>query len=80
MSTAAKQQIIQALDELPEQSLDAVAEFVDFLRAKAVGGPAVRAPARVTKLGGLWKGYTFSAEDIDEARREAWAGLGRDPS
>lgn len=80
MSTAAKQQIIQTLDDLPEQSLAAVAEFVDFLRAKAVAGPVVRAPARVAKLGGLWKGHAFSEEEIDEARGEAWAGLGRDPS
>lgn len=74
MSTAAKQQIIQTLDDLPEQSLAAVAEFVDFLRAKAVAGPVVRAPARVAKLGGLWKGHAFSEEEIDEARGEAWAG------
>lgn len=80
MSTAAKRQIIQTLDDLPEQSLVAVAEFVDFLRAKAIAGPAARTPARAAKLGGLWKGHAFSAEDIDEARSEAWSGLGREPS
>src|SRR5262249_32780877 len=80
MSTAAKRQIIQTLDDLPEQSLAAVAEFVDFLRAKAVAGPAARPPARVVKLGGLWSGHTFSEEDIDEARSEAWSALGREPS
>jgi hypothetical protein len=36
MSAVAKHQIIQILDDLPEQSLADVAEFVDFLRAKAL--------------------------------------------
>ena len=57
-----------------------IAEFVDFLRAKAVAGPAARTPARVVKLGGLWKGHTFSEEDINEARSEVWSALGREPS
>jgi hypothetical protein len=48
-----------------------VAEFVEFLRAKAVAVPVTRAPARVAKLGGLWKGHAFSEQDIDEARGEA---------
>jgi hypothetical protein len=50
MSAAAKRQIIQILDELSEQNLDAVVELVDSLRAKAVAGPAA-ARARVGKLG-----------------------------
>ena len=79
MSAAAKRQILQTLDELPEQSVAAVAEFVDFLRAKTVAGPAVP-PPRIAKLGGLWSGHAFSEEDIDEARSEAWSGLGREPS
>jgi hypothetical protein len=79
MSAAAKHQIIRTLDDLPEQSLAAVAEFVDFLRAKAVARPAVP-EARVAKLGGLWKGHAFSLQEIDEARAEAWSGLGREPA
>jgi hypothetical protein len=79
MSAAAKRQIIETLDELSEQSLAAVAEFVDFLRAKAVAGPA--APqVRIAKLGGLWRGHAFSEQDIEDARSEAWSGLGREPS
>jgi hypothetical protein len=35
--------------------------------------------SRVVRLGGLWQGYTFSEQEIDEARHEAWAGLGREP-
>ncbi|HZF49666.1 MAG TPA: hypothetical protein VE093_13500 [Polyangiaceae bacterium] len=80
MSTTAKRQIIEGLDDLPEQSLVAVAEFVDFLRAKAVAGPTALGAARVVKLGGLWKGHVFSEQDIDEARGEAWSDLGREPS
>lgn len=80
MSATAKRQIIRALDDLPEQSLAAVAEFVGFLRAKAAAEAAAGAPTRIAALGGLWKGHSFSEHDIDEARREAWSGLGRHPS
>ena len=27
-------------------------------------------------LGGIWKGIRLSKEDIDQARRECWKGLG----
>lgn len=76
--TATKIRIIRALDDLPLESLRTVAEFVEFLRAK-VGAPMHPAPTlpRVVKLGGLWRGYSFSEEEIRAARREAWAGLGR---
>jgi hypothetical protein len=59
MSSAAKRQIIEALDDLPEQSLATVAELVDLLRAKAVAGPLD--PDRVPELGGLSKGHPPAA-------------------
>ena len=74
-STSTKTQIVRALDDLPPESLISVAEFVEFLRAKATQTP--RTPQRVVKLGGLWKGYSFSEEDLRAARREAWASLGQ---
>ena len=80
MADAAKQKIIEALDELPGDSLVAVAEFVDFLRAKALTGVPAPPVVRAGKLGGLWSGFRFSAEDIDEARAEAWRGLGSEPT
>ncbi len=71
----ARSQIIRALENLPPERLVIVAEFVEFLRAKF----GVHASSgRVVKLGGLWKGYTFSEEEVRAPRREAWAGLGRD--
>ncbi len=69
-----KTKIVHALDDLPPESLTAVADFVEFLRAKAAPQPQ---PKRITRLGGLWQGYTFSEADIRAARREAWANLGR---
>jgi hypothetical protein len=76
MSTAAKRQIIQTLDDLPEESVAAVAELVERLRAKALTAVPV---ARNVGLGGLWKGHAFSEQAIDEARSDAWSGLGREP-
>lgn len=52
MSSAAKRQILEALDDLPEQSLVTVAELIDFLRAKALGGPIVGAPQPPAARGG----------------------------
>ncbi len=80
VSPQIKAQIIRALEALPPESLTAVAEFVEFLRSKAdrpFGDASVS--RRIVKAGGLWQGYSFSEEDIRAARREAWAGLGRDP-
>lgn len=79
MVTAAKKRIIEALDGLPGESVAVVAEFVDYLRAKALARPVELPSERVVKLGGLWQGYTFSEQEIDEVRNEAWAGLGRAP-
>jgi len=69
-----KTKIVQALDDLPPESLTVVADFVEFLRAKAAPQPQ---PKRITRLGGLWQGYTFSEADIQAARHEVRAGLGR---
>ena len=69
-----KTKIARALDDLPPESLSAVADFVDFLRSKAA--PKSQ-PKRITRLGGLWQGYTFSEADIRAARHEVRAGLGR---
>jgi len=78
LSTVTKTKIIRALDDLPPESLVTVAEFVEFLRAKFGETARSGASRRATKLGGLWKGYVFSEEEIRSARREAWTGLGRD--
>ena len=72
MSSAAKRQIIEALDDLPEQSLATVAELVDFLRAKAVAGPLVpgglsTGHAPRTGFAGayaLWRS-SVAADDLD---------------
>jgi hypothetical protein len=57
MSGAAKRQIIEAIEDLPEHSLATLAELVELLRAKAVAGPLVRDPGRVPELGGLSNGH-----------------------
>ena len=79
MATATKQRIMDALDELPGDSVAVVAEFVDYLRAKALARPAERPSKRVVRLGGLWKGYQFSEQEIADARAEVWTGLGQEP-
>ena len=75
---AAKQKILDALEDLPESSLDTVAEFVDFLRAKALKRPLPTPEKPPPALGGLWKGITISVDDIDEARRNTWSSIGAD--
>jgi hypothetical protein len=66
-----KTEIVSALDYLPPSSLQTLAEFVAFLRAK--GGQQPDAKGRIIKLGGLWTGTPeITAEDIAEARHEMW--------
>ena len=60
-STATKEQILQTLDELPEESLVEVSQFLDFLKFKAKK-PSV-SPKRVVKLGGLWEDVPFDVTD-----------------
>lgn len=89
MSNTAKRRIIEALDELPEQSLATVADLVDLLRAKTVAGPLVReldqtaAPSSRTAKTGFAEAYAawrsgVAAEDLDTST-EYFDRL-RDPS
>lgn len=71
-----KLNIIRALDDLNSEHLKTLAEFIEFLRAKSNASSHVP-KSRVVKLGGLWRGYSFSEEDIRAARREAWSSLGK---
>ncbi|MBK9265844.1 MAG: DUF2281 domain-containing protein [Polyangiaceae bacterium] len=68
MSTSTKRQILETLDDLPEQSLATVAEFVEFLRAKAVGGPITRlaVPTNEPRPYGLAAGEFTTPADFDE--------------
>jgi len=75
-----KTKIIRALDDLPPESLEQVATFVERLHSKTGKRTRSKRSRQVVKLGGLWRGYSFSEEDIRAARREAWASLGRDLS
>ena len=73
-----KQRIIESLDDLPNDSLSALAEFAEYLRAKAI----TPRPAAVVEsnqsmpLGGLFKGHRFEESDFAAARNEAWKALG----
>ena len=77
LHTATKLDIVRALDELPIENLDTVAKFVEFLQSQLGESARARRSPRLVKLGGLWQGYAFSEEEIRSARREAWAGLGK---
>jgi len=73
-----KQRIIESLDDLPNDSLSALAEFAEYLRAKAL----TPRPAAVVEsnqsmpLGGLFKGHRFEESDFAATRNEAWKALG----
>ena len=64
------QQAIKAIQRLsPEKKR----QLIDQLTADLEDGDRV-APL---PLSGTWSGISLSAEEIDEGRRECWAGLGR---
>jgi len=76
-SHSTKLRIVRSLNDLSFESLTAVGEYVEFLRAKKKASTRPTLSGKIVKLGGLWKGYTFSEAEICAARREAWATLGR---
>lgn len=55
-----RQQVYQAVEELPPESLEELAHFLDFLRFKY----GTREP-RVVALGGVWKGLNLDVRDED---------------
>ncbi len=68
-----KASITSSLEDLPPASLEALAEFTSFLRAKNRRKPERRTVA----LRGLWKGQPeITEEDIAEARQEMWGNFG----
>ncbi len=70
---SSKKRIIESLDDLPSESLTALAEFAEFLRAKALTPrPGAVTESGVAALGGLLKGYHFDEDHIAAARREMW--------
>lgn len=72
--TLIHQEIYQALQSLPTDSLKEVWQFIEFMRFKK----SEVAEARLVKLGGLLANYNvdFSEDDISQARNEVWHNLG----
>lgn len=72
--TVIHQEIYQALQSLPTESLKEVWQFIEFIRFKK----NEVAEARVIKLRGLLSNYNvdFSEEAISQARGEVWHNLG----
>ncbi len=71
MSQIAKQKVYRALEELPPESFEELAEFLDFLKFKYER----KRPGKIAVLGGLWKGLDFDVSD--EEIRELRKGIGR---
>ena len=71
-----KEQIIETLDTLSDESLREVVTFLEHLQYKPGSSVLQHPPYRPVPLGGLWKGVTVTDEDIAEVRREMWDGFG----
>jgi len=74
-TTTTAHYIFEQIKTLPNDSLDELATYVEFLRFKARKAgdvEPVELPLRVIKLRGLLKGYDFSPEVLAETRREMW--------
>ena len=72
-----REQLIDTIGELPEDSLPELAEFLEFLRFKRERVDSGRRPmVEPVVLEGLWKGVRLDEADIDDIRREMWSGFG----
>ncbi len=56
-----RQRVYQIIDELPSESLEELASFLDFLKFKY----RVQQPRKVVALGGLWKHVDFDVTDAE---------------
>ncbi len=72
-----KMEIQKALDELPPENISQVARFINHLRFKAQPSADSPLAKKNSTPGGLWKGISFTEEEIAEARREMWGSLGK---
>lgn len=74
MASEFDKQILAKLKRLPPERQREVLDFVEFLERKS-GPTSGRQPLR-----GIFAdlGVSISAEEIDEARREAWSGFPRE--
>ncbi len=76
-ATTTAEAIIEQIKELPPESLEDLASYVEFLRFKAQRGEEAKPDEKrltIVKLGGILKGYDIdvSPESLAEARREMW--------
>ncbi len=75
-------QVVETIKTLPDESLNELASFIEYLRFKyqhkARSGKQSIKAVRLRDLKGILKGYDFPPELINQARREMWSGLGRE--
>ena len=65
-----KQHIVETLDTLPEEMLQEVATYLEYLDYKLKKQPPRTTPYQPVALGGLWEGITIDDTDIADVRRE----------
>jgi len=73
-----KERIVEALETLPPEALQELVNYLDYIRFKLQFAQESSSSVVVSGLEGILEGYHFSAEEIEQARREMWGGLGED--
>lgn len=76
-----KQRLLEEIETLPAEALAEVASFVEYQWYKLGEQPEGKTratPYRPLRLEGFWAGVRIDEEDIREARRDMWAGVGDD--
>ena len=72
MHPVTRDEIFEAVSDLPPEQLPELRAFIEFLRFKSE-----KRPRNLIQLGGLWKDLPpITEEDIAEARREMWGEFG----
>jgi hypothetical protein len=70
-------QILAGLRALSDEALAEVVQFLEYQRYKAeMQEQPHDTSSRPVKLGGMWTGHDLSEAEIDQVRREIWAGFG----
>ncbi len=75
-SNGSRQQAMTILEQLPEEEVEEVMTFLDFLQFRNKFDPISITPYEPVAMEGLWQGAPVRDEDIVEIRREMWHGFG----
>lgn len=71
-----QKQIFSDIQSLPNEALEELSIFLDYLHFKVDQKSALKTPYQPVKMGGALKNTMITDEDLIEIRKEMWGNFG----